>query len=34
MVASLQIRLHIIYYPHSTPQNFTVFVTPKILFSN
>jgi len=32
-VASLEILLHAIYYPHNTPQNFTVFATAKI-FSN
>jgi len=34
MAANLEILLHAIYYPHSTPQNFTVFATPKISFSN
>jgi len=33
-VASLEILLHAIDYPHRSPQNFTVFATPKIFFSN
>jgi len=26
--------IEIEYFPHRTPQNFTVFATPKIFFSN